>query len=122
MKIWKNNLMESFRYFSTGFPSLFFQIFSLFMQVSKEFSYSVARFILLKPSSWVRHMLAQIRLQFKIRTIHEVGFAEGAEGLLEVGVGGLDGVGGLKVGFDFGVVAGEVVDFVKIDSSSLPHA
>ena len=51
-----------------------------------------------------------------------MGFAEGAEGLLEVGVDGLDGVGGLEVGFDLGVVAGEVVDFVEIDGSSLPHA
>ena len=31
VKSCKNNLMEAFRYFSTGFPSLFFQIFSLDM-------------------------------------------------------------------------------------------
>ena len=90
--------MESFRYCTTGFPSLFFQIFSLFMQASERLLY------------------------FEVGTIHEVGFAESAESLLEVGVGGLDGVGRLEVGFDLGVVAGEVVDFVEINGSSLPHA
>lgn len=68
------------------------------------------------------HVGRALLLYFEVRTIHEVGFAEGAESLFEVGVGGLDGVGGLEVGFDLGVVAGEVVDFVEIDGSSLPHA
>ena len=37
VKIWENNLMESFRYCSTGFPSLFSQIFSLFMTNKRYF-------------------------------------------------------------------------------------
>ena len=89
--------MESFRYFSTGFPALFFQIFSLFRQASKEFLYFVIGFI------------------------DEVGFVEGFEGFFEVGAGGLDGILGVKVGFDFGVVAGFAVDFIEVDDGSLPH-
>ena len=89
--------MESFRYFSTGFPSLFFQIFSLFRQASKEFLYFVIGFI------------------------DEVGFAEGFEGFFEVGAGGFDGVVRAEVGFDLGVVAGFAVDFIEVDDGSLPH-
>ena len=54
-------------------------------------------------------------LQFKIRVIHKVGFAEGLEGFLEVDASFGDRVGGLEVGLDFGVEAWEAVNLVEID-------
>ena len=68
-------------------------------------------FRILKPSA----------LEFVVWGVDKVGFAEGFEGFFEVGFGGGDGVGGLEVGFDFGVVAGFAVDFIEINKGSLPH-
>ena len=51
-----------------------------------------------------------------------MGFTKGFESFFKVEAGGFDGVGGLEVGFDFGIVAGLTVDFVEVNHGSLSHA
>lgn len=60
-------------------------------------------------------------LYFVICFIDEAGFAEGLESFFEVSAGGGDRIVWLENGFDFGVVALEVVDFIEVNECSLPH-